>query len=51
MIALLLTAGADPYQSDTKGKRAIDYLLGSGPTLRNTVLSPADRTNAVRLLF
>lgn len=51
MIQLLLNAGADPHQTDTKGKRAIDYLEGSGPTPQNPVLSPADRATAARLLF
>lgn len=31
-IKLLLFSGADPYQTDSKGFRAIDYLLGYGPT-------------------
>lgn len=51
MIRLLLNAGADPHQTDTKGKRAIDYLQGLGPTPQNPVLSPADRATAARLLF
>lgn len=51
MIRILLNAGADPYQADTKGKRAIDYLLGFGPTPGNALLSPADRTSAALLLF
>lgn len=48
---LLLAAGADPYQSDTKGRRAIDYLLGFGPTPANPGLTPDERVEAQRLLF
>ena len=51
MIELLLAAGADPYQADTKGSRAIDYLLGFGPTGPNPNLTPAERAEAARLLF
>lgn len=51
MIRLLLRAGADPYQADSKGRRAVDYLLGFGPTAPNPKLTPAERAEAVRLLF
>ena len=51
MIRLLLEAGADPYRTDSKGQRALDYLLGFGPVPPNAKLSAADRAQAVRLLF
>lgn len=51
MIRLLLAAGADPRQADTKGCRAIDYLLGFGPARPNPRLSPEERAEAARLLF
>jgi hypothetical protein len=51
LIKLLLANGADPYQADTKGRRAIDYLLGFGPTSANARLSPEERMEAQRLLF
>ena len=52
MIKLLLDAGADPFQSDTKGARAIDYLLGAAPGLPpNPELSPQERSEAIRLLY
>ena len=47
----LLAAGADPYQTDSKGYRAIDYLLGYGPTPPNPGLSRADRLKAQALLY
>ncbi|SIS36780.1 Ankyrin repeat [Insolitispirillum peregrinum] len=51
-IKRLLEAGADPYQADTKGYRAVDYLLGYGPTTSgNRTLTAAERKEAVRLLF
>lgn len=51
MIRALLGAGADPYQADTKGYRAIDYLLGYGPTPPNPHLSGHQREQAARWLF
>lgn len=51
LIKLLLANGADPYQADTKGRRAIHYLLGYGPTQANPRLSPEELTEAQRLLF
>lgn len=51
MIKALLDAGADPYQADTKGHRAIDYLLGYGPTPPNPHLSRHQREQAARWLF
>ncbi|MEO5560797.1 MAG: ankyrin repeat domain-containing protein [Dokdonella sp.] len=51
MIQLLLDAGADPFQADTKGARAIDYLLGFGPVAPNSRLTQTQRTQAARLLF
>ncbi|WP_284397912.1 ankyrin repeat domain-containing protein [Dyella lipolytica] len=50
-IKLLLVSGADPYQTDSKGFRAIDYLLGYGPTPPNPVLSHSDRVKAQELLY
>jgi ankyrin repeat protein len=51
MIKLLLNAGGDPFQTDTRGRRAIDYLLGFGPVPPNPLLSPAEREEAARLLY
>ncbi len=51
MINLLLDAGADPYQVDTKGSRAIDYLLGFGPLVANPRITQTQREEAARLLF
>ncbi|MCR6633060.1 MAG: ankyrin repeat domain-containing protein [Magnetospirillum sp.] len=51
MIKVLLAKGADPQMADTKGRRAIDYLLGFGPVPANTVLSPEERAEAARLLY
>lgn len=50
MIQLLLNRGADKYASDTKGRRALDYLLGLGPVATNPKLSPADLVTAAKLL-
>ncbi len=51
MIRQLLAAGADPYQTDSKGCRAIDYLLGYGPTAVNPVMRREDRMKAQALLY
>lgn len=51
LIKALLAAGADPYQADTKGYRAIDYLLGYGPTPPNPHLSERQRKQAAQWLF
>ncbi|MDI3282650.1 ankyrin repeat domain-containing protein [Polyangium sp. 15x6] len=51
MIRLLLDAGADKYAADTKGLRAVDYLLGHGPVPANSVLSPAELAEAAKLLY
>lgn len=51
LIKALLDAGADPYQADTKGHRAIDYLLGYGPTPPNPHLSEHQRMQAAQWLF
>jgi len=51
LIKALLTAGADPYQADTKGYRAINYLLGYGPTAPNPHLSERQRKRAEQWLF
>ncbi len=50
-IELLLKLGADPYRTDTKGSRAIDYLLGFGPTPPNSKLTPVQRAEAIKLLY
>ncbi len=51
MIRLLLDAGADRFQADSKGRRALDYLLGYGPLPVNSVLSLAERSEMARLLY
>ncbi|MEO9079548.1 MAG: ankyrin repeat domain-containing protein, partial [Rhodanobacter sp.] len=51
LVKALLDAGADPYQADTKGYRAIDYLLGYGPMPPNTHLSERQRKQAAHWLF
>lgn len=51
MVKLLLERGADPHLTDTKGRRAIDYLLGFGPTPPNNRLSADERAEAARLLY
>jgi hypothetical protein len=51
LIKLLIEAGADPHQCDTKARRAFDYLLGHGPTPPNAALSPEERAAAAKLLF
>lgn len=51
MINLLLDAGADPYQVDTKGSRAIDYLLGFRSVTANPRPTQTQRAEAARLLF
>jgi hypothetical protein len=51
MIRLLLDAGADPFQADSKGMRAVDYLLGFGPNAANTHLDAQQKAEALRLLF
>ncbi len=51
LITLLLDAGADRFHTDSKGRRAIDYLLGTGPGPANPLLTPAERLRAARLLY
>lgn len=51
MIRLLLDSGADKYAADTKGRRAVHYLLGLGPVGANPILSTADMEEAVKLLY
>jgi hypothetical protein len=51
MIRTLLEAGADRFQADTRGLRAIHYLLGLGPEPVNPALSPSERAEAARLLY
>jgi hypothetical protein len=49
-IKALLAAGADPDWCDSRGRRAVHYLLGQGPTAPNPRLSPAERSEAFRIL-
>jgi hypothetical protein len=51
LIKALLDAGADRFQADSKGRRAVDYLLGTGPGGGNTLLSGPERTEAAALLY
>ncbi|MBD8872825.1 ankyrin repeat domain-containing protein [Rhodanobacter sp. DHB23] len=51
LIKALLDAGADPCQADTKGHRAIDYLLGYGPMPPNPRLDGDQRQQAAQWLF
>jgi hypothetical protein len=44
-IAKAMDAGADPHRADARGRTALHYLLG------NQVLPPADRAQAVKLLY
>ncbi|HVR21413.1 MAG TPA: ankyrin repeat domain-containing protein, partial [Polyangiaceae bacterium] len=50
-IRLLVNAGADIHAADTKGAKALDYLVGRGPLPPNEKLSPSEFGEAVRLLF
>lgn len=50
MIQLLLDRGADKYASDTKGRRALDYLLGLGPVAANSKCSASELVKAAKLL-
>lgn len=51
LIRLLLDKGADKYAADTRGLRAVHYLLGYGPVAANPVLSNADMAEAAKLLY
>lgn len=51
MIRLLLDRGADKYASDTKGRRALHYLLGQGPVAANPKLSGAELAEATKRLY
>ena len=51
LVKLLLERGADAQMADTRGRRAVDYLLGLGPVPANTAMSAEDRAEAARLLF
>jgi hypothetical protein len=50
-IKLLLEAGADPLLADSKGLKALHYLLGLGPVPANPRLNAAELAEAARLLF
>jgi Ankyrin repeats (3 copies) len=49
-IKALLAAGADRDWCDSRGRRAVHYLLGQGPTPPNSRLSAAERAEALRAL-
>ncbi len=51
MIRLLLDRGADKYTADTKGRRAVHYLLGQGPVAANAKLSAPELAEAAKLLY
>ena len=51
LIQTLLEAGADRFQADSKGRRAVDYLLGTAPGGGNALLSGAERMEAAALLY
>jgi len=51
LIRLLLDRGADKYAADTKGLRAVHYLVGRGPVAPNPLLSPGEMAEAVKLLY
>lgn len=50
LIKALLAAGANPHAKDSKGDTALDYLTGRGPVPKNPVLTPAEFTEAKKLL-
>jgi hypothetical protein len=50
-IDLLLARGADPFRADSKGRRAIDYLLGFGPVPPNPRIRDHDRRRLAAVLF
>ena len=50
-IRMLLHAGADTQISDSKGAKALHYLLGYGPVPTNPRLSFKDLAEAARLLY
>jgi hypothetical protein len=50
MISLLLNHGADVSAKDSKGLRAVDYLLGRGPVPANPKLQEEDLKLAIALL-
>jgi ankyrin repeat protein len=51
MIRLLVDRGADKHAADTKGRRALHYLLGQGPVAANTTLSAVELAEAAMLLY
>ncbi len=51
LIQALLDAGADKFASDTRGFRAIHYLLGHGPTPPNPVLTAEEQAEAAKRLY
>lgn len=52
LLRMLLDAGADPYAADTKGARAIHYLLGYGAEAKaNPHLTESELSAASGLLF
>lgn len=51
MIRLLLDADVDLQEADSKGLRAVHYLLGLGPMAAQPLLSAEDLAEAARLLY
>ena len=51
LIKTLLEAGADRFQADSTGRRAVDYLLGTAPGGGNALLSGPERMEAAALLY
>jgi hypothetical protein len=51
MMRLLLDHGADKHAADTKGRRALHYLLGQGPVAANSTLSATEVAQAATLLY
>ena len=46
-----MSTGADRFQTDSAGRRALDYLLGTGPGPANGQVTPAERERLARALY